>query len=381
MPDRHLELGVFAPTIGCLPPAGDPSFMLVSRAGQRTEATFDYNRRVAELLEQAGLEIFFMAQRGGAGFGPARFWSTSLDSFTTAAALAMVTRRLKLISTVHTAFFHPGVVARIGATLDQISNGRWGLNLVSGWVENDFRMLGIPLREHDERYRQSAEFVEVLDKFWTADWFDYAGQYFTIQQGTCNPKPVRRPPLYNAGSSPSGKEFTARYCDWYFTGALTPAQVKAEVADVRARAATYGREVRFVTYLFALCRHSEAQAQEEAEEILAQGDYEGAKALIEGLTGQTIGTAASILGQGSVEEMLRGTVLGVGSGKLIGTPEQVALGLAQLQKAGLDGVGLTFRHVEEEMAEFIDKVLPLLEEMGVRRPRTREPLPMSRVAG
>ena len=77
----------------------------------------------------------------------------------------MATKQLQLISTVHTAFFHPGVVARIGATLDQICKGRWTLNLVSGWAENDFRMLDIPLIEHDARYRRSAEFVEVVSKF------------------------------------------------------------------------------------------------------------------------------------------------------------------------------------------------------------------------
>jgi FMNH2-dependent dimethyl sulfone monooxygenase len=71
----------------------------------------------------------------------------------------------------------------------------------------------------------------------------------------------------------------------------------------------------------------------------------------------------------------------VGSSKLVGTPEQVAHSLAQLQEAGLDAVGLTFRHVEEEMAEFIDKVLPLLEQMGVRRPRVQNSLPLSQVAG
>jgi len=82
---KHLELGVFAPTIGCMPPAANRSFMLISAAEQHTDITFAYNRRVAEILEQAGWEIFFMAQRMGAGFGPSRFWTTSLDSFTTAA--------------------------------------------------------------------------------------------------------------------------------------------------------------------------------------------------------------------------------------------------------------------------------------------------------
>lgn len=383
MRGRHLELGVFAPTIGGMPPQGSPSFMLISTAEQRTEITFEYNRRIAEMLEQAGLELFFMAQRASAGFGPKGFWTTSLDSFTAAAALATVTERLRIVSTVHPAFFHPGIVARIGATIDQISKGRWGLNIVSGWVEKDFHMLNIPLLEHDERYKQSAEFVEILEKFWTTDGFDYNGKYFTIHQGTCNPKPVQRsrPPFYNAGSSTAGKEFTARYCDWYFTGAATLDQVEAEIADVRARAARYGRSVRFLTYIFVLCRDSEAQAQKEVEEILAHADYEGARELVEALTDQTLGTATSILGQGQVEEVLRGAVVGVGSCKLIGTPQQVAHGLAELQGVGIDAVGLTFRHVEEELAEFIDTVVPLLEQRGVRQPRAQETFPFCQVAG
>lgn len=374
MANRHLDLGVFAPTIGCMPPAASQSFCLISSAEQRTDITFAYNRRLAEMLEQAGLEIFFMAQRMGAGFGPSRFWGTALDSFTTAAALAMVTARLKIISTVHTALFHPGVVARIGATLDQISGGRWGLNIVSGWAEKDFRMLGMPLREHDERYRLSAEFIEVLKKFWTEDWFDYIGRYFTIHQGVCEPKPVQcpHPPLYNAGSSPAGRDLTARYCDYYFTGAPTPEQVQLEVADIYARAAAYGRQVSCFTYAFVLCRDSEAQAQKEAEEIFAQADHEGAREFIEALSGQTLGTLKSAFGQVSVEEMVRKAIIGVGS-PIIGTPEQVAEALGRLHQAGVDGVLLTFRHVVEELEEFIEKVVPRLEQMGVRQPRRTRP--------
>ena len=373
MSDRHLELGVFAPTIGCAPSFGKNAFALVSSAEQRTEPTYDYNLRIAQLLDQSGLEIFFMAQRGGAGFGPARFWSYSLDSFTTAAGLAMATRNLQLISTVHTAFYHPGMVARIGATLDQISRGRWALNLVSGWAEQDFRMLDIPLLEHDKRYAQSTEFVEVLKKFWTEDWFDYAGEFFSISQGTCYPKPARPPLLYNAGSSPVGRDFAAQYCDWYFAGAQAPELLAEEVADVRARAAKQGREVKVIIYLFVLCRDTEEAARAEIEEIFEHAEFDSAREWLETLTGQTVGTVASTLGQGvSVEDMLRSVILGVGSGKLIGTPEQVAHALAQFHAAGADAVGLTFRHVEEELQDFIATVVPLLEREGVRRPRTPE---------
>jgi alkanesulfonate monooxygenase SsuD/methylene tetrahydromethanopterin reductase-like flavin-dependent oxidoreductase (luciferase family) len=79
--------------------------------------------------------------------------------------------------------------------------------------------------------------------------------------------------------------------------------------------------------------------------------------------------------------MLAAVVLGVGSAKLIGTPKQVALKLSQLQEAGIDAVGLTFRHVEEEMADFIEKVLPHLEEMKVRRPRPQKVTPIGRAVG
>ena len=370
MAERHLELGLFAPTVGSMPPAGKPGAFLLSHAEQRTEPTFDYNLHLARMLDRAGLELFFMAQRGGKGFGPSRFWGTSLDSFTTASALAMTTERLQLVSTVHTAFFHPGLVARIGATLDQISHGRWRLNIVSGWAENDFRMLDIPLIEHDARYRRSAEFVEVLGKFWTEDWFDYAGEYYTIRQGTCAPKPASPPLLYNAGSSAAGREFAARYCDWFFTAALTPEAVKEEIADVQARAATYGRRLRIVTYALTMCRETEAAAEQEMEDILAQGDYDGAREFLEGISGQTLGTTKSVLGEGGeLDDMLKSLVLGIGSSKLIGPPEKVAHDLARLHEAGVDAVGLTFRHTEEELADFIQRVVPLLEQHGVRRPR------------
>ncbi len=366
MTGRHLELGVFAPTIGCMPPAAPRSFMLISAAEQRSDITFAYNRRLAEVLERAGFEVFFMAQRMGRGFGPSRFWTTALDSFTMAAALATVTKKLRLVSTVHTALFHPGVVARIGATLDQVSGGRWGLNIVSGWAERDFYMLGLPLREHDERYRLSAEFIEVLKLFWTQDDFGYAGRYFTIHQGTCEPKPASPPPLYNAGSSPAGRDLAARYCDFYFTGAANLELLREEVDDMRRRAFAYGREIRILTYVFVLCRDRESRVQEEVDEILARADWEGAREFVEAISGQTWGTLRSALGEGSVEQMVRRAILGVGT-PILGTPDQVAETLRSLYEAGVDGVLLTFRHMIEELEEFIERVLPRLRAMGLRR--------------
>jgi FMNH2-dependent dimethyl sulfone monooxygenase len=369
MTNRHLEMGIFAPTIGRMPPQGDPALFVLSDAEQRVSITYESNRRIAKMLDRAGLEIYFMAQRGGRGFGPNRVWSHALDSFGVAAGIAEATERLRIVSTVYTAFYHPAAVARMGSTLAQISGGRWGLNVVSGWTKGDFEMYGIPFRSHEERYRQTTEFTEVLQKFWTEDGFDYDGEHFQIKGGCCQPLPEQMPPLFNAGSSDAGKDFTAQYCDWYFTGALDPEQLRAEVKDLKARAAAQGRDVRIITYLFCLCRDTEAKVQREVDELMAARDEVAAREMIEGLSGQTLGTAESIFGAGlTVGEIIQGSILGVGSGKLLGTPEQIAAQLAALQEAGLDAAALTFRHYEDDTRFMIERIVPLLEEMGVRAP-------------
>jgi len=121
-----------------------------------------------------------------------------------------------------------------------------------------------------------------------------------------------------------------------------------------------------------ICRDSEAQTREEVAEIFAQADYEGAREFVEALAGQTLGTLRSALGHGSADEMVRRAILGVGS-PIIGTPDQVAEALGRLHQAGVDGVLLTFRHVREELEEFIEKVVPRLEQLGVRQSqRTRQ---------
>lgn len=351
-------------------PIGPPTMYLVSEVEQEVSITYQANRKLAQLLDRGGLEFFFMAQRGGRGFGESRFWSHALDSFTVAAAIADATERLHVISTVHTAFYHPAMVARMGATLDQISRGRWGLNLVSGWAKPEFEMIDIPFLDHGARYRQTEEFADVLRLFWGRDGFDYDGEFFKIQAGYAQPKPTGRPPLFNAGASEAAREFVARHCDWYFTGALSSDQLRGDAKDIRARAARHGRDIKVIVYLFGLIRDTEQEALQEVDEIMARRDDNAARAVIEGISGQSLGTFAKGFGEGvSEEELLRNTIIGVGSGKLIGTPEQAAEALAKYQDAGLDGAVFCFRNFEADTASFIEDVVPLLEARGVRQPR------------
>ena len=353
-----------------MPPVGPSSFQLVSDASQRIEVTWEYNKRLGLLLEDLGLEVFFQAQRGGAGFGSKRFWSHSLDSFNVGAALAALTSKIRIMSTVQTAYFHPAQVARQAATISQIAGPRWMLNLVSGWVKPDFDMLDIPFDDHAKRYRRTEEFVTVMKKFWTEDNFDYDGEFYRIRQGYCEPKPSEIPCLVNAGGSPVAKDFVAKHCDWYFVGSADPEQSRKDIAEVKEKAKEFNREVKFITYIFTLCRESTSQCEEEMEEVLSLRDNEAAQGIVEGLSGQTIGTFAQNFREGAtVDEILEGVVVGVGSAKHIGTPKQVADQLAVLQEVGFDAVTTAFRHCEEELIQYGENVVPLLENMGVRRKR------------
>ncbi|WP_328993062.1 LLM class flavin-dependent oxidoreductase [Kribbella sp. NBC_01245] len=115
-------------------------------------------------------------------------------------ALLLATERLKVIAAVHPGLWQPGVLAKLGATADHLSNGRFAVNVVSGWFEGEFTALGEPWLEHDERYRRSAEFLQVLRRLWTEDDVEFAGDFYRIRNFTLKPKPVVVPELFQGGS-------------------------------------------------------------------------------------------------------------------------------------------------------------------------------------
>ena len=85
------------------------------------------------------------------------------------------------------------MLAKLGATADHLSNGRFAVNVVSGWFKDEFTHLGEPWLEHDERYRRSAEFLQVLRKIWTEDDVDFRGDFYRIHDFTLKPKPLNTP--------------------------------------------------------------------------------------------------------------------------------------------------------------------------------------------
>ena len=141
-------------------PLGSGGFV-ISNIKQRTDWSLDYNAKLAQTAEELGFEY---------GLAPARFlashgWELQQEAITCTAVLAAQTKKLKLISAVHTGFWHPAMVAKMLSTIDVYSGGRAAINVLTGWFKDEFRAFGEPWLDHDERYRRSEEFIQVLKDY------------------------------------------------------------------------------------------------------------------------------------------------------------------------------------------------------------------------
>jgi FMNH2-dependent dimethyl sulfone monooxygenase len=339
---------------------------------QRTTTwTFDYNAALALQAEALGFDIVFgLAQFLPKGGYNAVQDGMAIDSFMTVGALASITSRILLISTVHVLYgpWHPLHFAKFGATLDHISKGRWGVNVVTGHRGVEHEMFGWPQIEHDRRYDLADEFLAVVQHLWAADEDScYTGESWRMKGAYVTPKPrFGRPILVNATGSGAGIEFAAKHSDIVFisspTGTAFETAITAlpdHVANVKAAARKVGREVRVIINPMVILGETDAAAADYAEAIIAHSVTAG------GVFGH-ISSDAHAWARRQEYDTPRQRALGGGNLQMIGGPEQVADSIARLKAAGIDGVQLSFYDFAPDLALFGARVLPLLKARGLR---------------
>ena len=154
--------------------------------------------------------------------GETDFHGTVLETMTWATRLLAKTKQITVFATIHVAANHPVVVAKQLATIDEISHGRAGLNIVAGWNKPEYEALGLDLPgQHERRYRYAQEWFDLVNKIWTSeDKFDWDGEFFKVKNCYGNPKPWRRErlPIINAAGSGEGRQFAVRNANFLFTG-------------------------------------------------------------------------------------------------------------------------------------------------------------------
>jgi FMNH2-dependent dimethyl sulfone monooxygenase len=335
----------------------------------RFEPTWENNVRIAQLADRLGLEAVVPYAKWKAFAGDGHYSGRTYETFTWAAGLAALTEQIAVMSTVHVPVYGPLLTAKLAATLDHISGGRCGINIVCGWFKPEIEMFGSSITSHEDRYGAADEWVQLVERLWTEDKsFDFEGKFYSMKQAFSDPKPLgARPMLMNAGGSDRGKEFAAQNCDIAFILPFDPRPeaIKAQVDGYRKLAREkYGREIQVWTYGYCVQRDTVAQAKAYVDEYA--GTY-GDTIAADNFIAQNVANAKTVP-PGVMEKMRYSLMAGIGSYPLLGNPDDISSSLGQLSDAGLDGVLLMWLDYEGGLQRFGDSVLPRLIATGHRQP-------------
>jgi alkanesulfonate monooxygenase SsuD/methylene tetrahydromethanopterin reductase-like flavin-dependent oxidoreductase (luciferase family) len=360
--DNALKIGLFG--------ANCSSGRCVTTVPERWTGSWEDNLALARMADEFGIEFMLPVGRWKGYGGDTDYMGTTLETITWATGLLAQTERLIVFGTVHAPLFHPLIAAKQFVTADQVGEGRFGLNMVVGWNEDEFQMFGVTQREHDARYDYAQEWLEAIKLAWgPGQDFDYDGQFIKLKSVRAKPKPYggSRPLIMNAGASPAGRAFAIRNCDAFFTQAsrTSMAETAKIVQAAKDDAKAQGRELDVYAVGVVTCKPT----QKEAEEYYHYATIEQADwSAVDGILAKKNISVATV-GEEEFQRQRHHYAHGMGGLLMVGDPDKIAGTLAELSHAGLRGIGFSFVNYLEELPFFAAEVLPRLERMGIRAKR------------
>ena len=325
-------------------------------------------------------------------------------------AMAHATRHLGFAVTANTGAEHPFTFARRLSTLDHLTGGRIGWNVVTGYLDSAARALGLPRQAaHDGRYDAADDFIRAVRSLWKDSWEDRAVQhgananFYADPSGVHEvagegagwrmqgvhlsaPSPQRTPVVYQAGASDRGRRFAAEHAECVFVNATTRPQVARLVAQLRAEAAAIGRELRVFAGLTVVTGETEADARKKFDDYERYASVEGALVQAAGSMGVDFaaladdepirmgGTEAVVSNLAALTEgpvltkagFQKRLALGGRQAPVVGSPGQVADAMqGWMDEADLDGFVLARTVTPECFVDFVDLVVPELQRRGV----------------
>ncbi|MDH7796014.1 MULTISPECIES: LLM class flavin-dependent oxidoreductase [unclassified Beijerinckia] len=359
-----LKIGLFG--------ANCSSGRAVTQIAERWTGNWPDNRKLAQLADNAGLDFMLPIARWKGYGGDTDYQGTTLETVTWATALLSATKHITVFGTVHAPLFHPIIAAKEYVTADLVGAGRFGLNLVVGWNQDEFDMFGVSQREHDARYSYGQEWIDAVKMAWSdAEDFNFDGDFIKLKNVRAKPKPFggSQPMIMNAGSSGAGRAFALRNCNAFFTNAPKdePDEIRRHVQSVKEEAAKIGREIDVYTVGVITCRPTAKEAEDYYRyAVIENADWSAVDSILakRRITPQSWGEIEF------QKERLH-TANGMGGLPIIGDPDMVARQLIEMSRAGLRGVGASFINYLEELPYFCAEVLPRLEKAGIRIPIDR----------
>jgi FMNH2-dependent dimethyl sulfone monooxygenase len=271
-----------------------------------------------------------------------RLIGPDLEAWILASAMIAETKSIELMVAVHPGIFHPQITAKMGASLDRISGGRFAINVVNGWYQKEFEVFGNGswLDHTAARYERMGEFMHILKGLWCEENFSFDGFHFQLKDAKLPIKTIQlpHPPIYAASGAKEGMLKIAQYADIWFV-AYEPGldnapenieKIAADVREMKRLSGNFDRELKFGISAHVICKETRNEAFQHARALEAYGSRD-----------QVSAVAAKALGAG-----------------LVGTPEDIVHRLQQLKDIGIELPMLHFHPMLEGMETFAKEIVP-----------------------
>lgn len=350
-----MDIGVFIP-IG-------RNGWIVSTTSPQYNPSFELNKKTTLNAERYGFD-FALSMIKLRGFGGASgFWDQNLESFTLMAGLAAVTSRIKLYATVPTLVIPPAIAARMTSTIDSISNGRFGLNVITGWQRPEYSQMGLwPGDEYfARRYDYASEYVQIMQELWTNGVSNFKGEFFKMDDCRLEPRPQVPITVISAGQSDAGMRFIAKHADYNFVfgmGFNTPTACAPTVERLQKAGAASGRKVATYGLFMIIAGETDAEAKAKWDLYKSGADDEALK----WLTAQSSADTKS--GKDTNVRHMSSEVSNVNLniGLLCGSYASVARMMDEIATVpGMAGVLLTFDEFVGGTETFGTRIQPLMK--------------------
>jgi alkanesulfonate monooxygenase len=343
MSTNPLRFGVWAPVHGPRAAHQDPE--------EPYDASWERNKALVLQAEALGYDSTLIAQHT---INPHQEDLDQLETWSSAAALAALTSRIEIIAAIKPYLFHPVVLAKMALQIENISRGRFALNLVNAWNKPELEKAGIGFAEHDDRYAYGKEWISIVAQLTSGERLTHKGENFDVRDYALRPKDLyrARPAIYVGGESEPARELVASHGDVWFINGQPLADVAALIANVAARPRA-GAPLRFGLSAFVIARETDAEAEQAHQRLLALAAQDAPMKAI-----QRANTDPKVVMMQTMQKSPRvGTNGGTAAG-LVGSYDTVTARIREFHAAGIELFMLQFQPLESEMQRFAEHVFP-----------------------
>ncbi|AGK61407.1 Coenzyme F420-dependent N5,N10-methylene tetrahydromethanopterin reductase-related flavin-dependent oxidoreductase [Archaeoglobus sulfaticallidus PM70-1] len=324
-----VKIGIYLPVYGGWLPSRESAKAVADGSyfdrEEEERPSYSYVKEVALKAEKIGVDSVWipdhMLNPIKGGHAPA------LEAWTVAVAIAEATEKVIIAhTTLCEAFRPPAVLAKMAATLDDVSNHRFWLSIGAGWYKREYEAYGLPFYEHDERVRRAGEAIEIIRRLWRENGITFKGKYYQIINGVLEPKP-KKIPLWYAGVSEASRNLVAEKADGWLMRGCSVEEARKNIEDMKKRLKKAGRdeeEMEFAIPALTFIRDTDEEALNHMEKLTG-----GRRNVLD----RTLDTG------------------------LVGSPETVAEKIRKFEEAGIDHILLQLTPTLKE----VDNVQRVLE--------------------